>query len=536
MKHPARYAAVAALILIIGVFYYRSIFFQFVGDDYYYLLRMEASSNIHEALKFLWQPTVLSVYFRPMAWLPYFTGYLVDPHVTVWFHFLSITLHIFNVLIVYFTARYLTGSGIVAFFAALIFGLHPINSEVVTFVAIFGDIAFTFFCLISLILFALFCAGNNVKAYLFSLIAYTLALLSKEAAAITPLLIIMTGVALYKLKGIRLKNPWAIAPYFAITAFYLILRPVSQLGILSLMPSPQKALKLVYYIRDLVIPFEVIPLKNFVYQNMPVASFLAVSLLALILSVWLFFKRFKEPMAYLPLIWIGLTLLIPLAIPFSPVRRHLYLPLVGYSIFLSYIVYAASKKKLLFISLLSVFLIAGGIETQRRNSLYEYAGDLVHSSLAQLKKEMPVINKNATVFLVGLPGTVDNTYVFWSSPEDKIRFVYKDMGLPAHCLSVINFRKENIPEARVRFLDNRSFTYELDTDLYDYIRPAGVNPAGEGWTKEGGGVEYNIAGKDKYGNINKMTFRFPGYLYPGKEYLILGWKEGAIKLLGTIKE
>lgn len=462
--------------LILFSFYFPTFFYQFVGDDYFYLYKLETSANRIERIKLMWQSVVLRCYFRPLAWLPYFLGYLLDSKNTAWFHLLSVFLHIANSILVYVIVRFLLGNELIAFFSALFFGLHPINSEVISSAAIFGDISLTFFCLTALISFALFCISNMPKFYIFSLISNICALLSKEPAIMLPLLVILVAVVLYRMKHIQIRGPRIFIPYFLIAIFYLIYRRVNQFNTLTFLAfTPAQILKFVYYIRELVIPLEMSGFKHFVYQNKLMPPSLMISIVILILFSILFLKNCKQPIFLFSLIWVVLTLLIPLVSPFSPVRRHAYLPLVGYSIFSVYFIFYFLKRRFLSILLLSTILILAGAETGKRNSYYGYAGNLVKHSLKKLKEDLPAVDKETLILLVGLPGIVNNTYVFWPSPEDKIKFLYKNRDLSVYCLTVVNFKKDNIPDTIIDYHDDFTFTHNMDTDLERFINPAYVD-------------------------------------------------------------
>lgn len=136
--------------------------------------------------------------YRPLSLLTHALEYEFfgkDPFIS---HLINILLYTFLVLLLYHLLEeyfFKDQSPLIAFFSALIFAIHPIHTEAVANIKSRDELLSLMFLMISLILLFSFFRDQK-KIYLFagSLLAYTLALFSKESA-ITFLFII--PLALY---------------------------------------------------------------------------------------------------------------------------------------------------------------------------------------------------------------------------------------------------------------------------------------------------------------------------------------------------
>ncbi len=117
---------------------------------------------------------------------------------TVGYHVTNLALHIANALLIWLILRRLTIPG--AFWAALLFAVHPVNVESVAWISELKNVLAVFFFLLSVLWYLKFdqlAAANRssrigVKLwYSISLLAFTLAMLSKGSVAILPLILLL---------------------------------------------------------------------------------------------------------------------------------------------------------------------------------------------------------------------------------------------------------------------------------------------------------------------------------------------------------
>jgi protein O-mannosyl-transferase len=131
------------------------------------------------------------------------------------YHLLNLLLHCGSVLLVLVILRRASGALAVSLSAALLFALHPIQTETVTYISGRPTGMAAFFCLLSLYLylrtgearqegkgFALYYAG--------ALAAFAMALLAKETAIVVPGLLLLWHL-LFRKPAVHLQAPfWAI--------------------------------------------------------------------------------------------------------------------------------------------------------------------------------------------------------------------------------------------------------------------------------------------------------------------------------------
>jgi len=547
------------VLLITLMLYLPSLFYHFVGDDYVALEKLVTSCKLSQVFSICW-PGMLGGYLRPLQWIPYMLGYalagLPVPPDPLWqsngflsaYHLLNVIFHLANVILVYLIASFAFKSRYYGTFAAMIFAVHPTNSEVVCWIAVFGDASAAFFMLLSLMLFGKFyLSAKTPTAYLYysvSLLSFILALGSKEVAICLPLLIILATLFLEKTQGIKyeIKKRTSWLAYFLLVVLYFIARrlllPIKDLYWLDFFKRiPYALLKIAYFVRDLIMPVDLDLLKQFVYEHslLPIAVVFTLFLLVL-LSYFIITRARRYPVMLFSFLWIALTLIIPAAIPFAPMRRHLYLPLVGSSILMVSLA-TASKKKIVAV-ILGLFIILEIWTSIERNNLYKFSGNLVQSMLFNLKKDLPSIDSKSVFYLVGIPGTIKNTPVLWGAPEAKMHFIYQNPNLQVFGLSVLAFSQSNIKASDITFFDRFSFVESIASSSEEFIRVVGDNlsePDGKWLRHPRAPTEFKILKRDKFGHVTRATFRIdPAAIKAGKAYLV-GFKEGRLQVLESFK-
>lgn len=239
-----RITILALIIIIIGLVYANSLSNSFVWDDFLVIV----DNNFIKSWKnfpLIFSDSYLSPYvkkgccffvdagigsgetsYRPVVTLSYFLDYSFWKLNPFGYHLTSLILHMINALLVYFLANLLIKNNKAALLGALLFALHPVNSEAVNAIAFREDLLAFLFCLLSFFLY-LKSSGRERgrELYFFSLAAFFLALFSKEIAVTLPLLIILYDYYFsgwYREVLARFKRFYL--GYFAVLCFYLWVR------------------------------------------------------------------------------------------------------------------------------------------------------------------------------------------------------------------------------------------------------------------------------------------------------------------------
>jgi hypothetical protein len=131
---------------------------------------------------------VVSNYYRPLLLILFSLTYQVAGATGGPYHFLSIIFHLCAGVGVFFVCKKFS-SKLVAFVTALLFLIHPLQTEAVSYASGISDPIYVTFVMLTLLMFL-----NNTKRSLFlTPLFFSLALLSKESAFITPGLMIVVA-------------------------------------------------------------------------------------------------------------------------------------------------------------------------------------------------------------------------------------------------------------------------------------------------------------------------------------------------------
>lgn len=339
------------LILLVVLAFAASLQNAFVWDDYAHIVN---NPNIKLPLKDIssiftmpfWKfsgSKSKEVLYRPIVALLFVFNYKVWGMNSTGFHLTNLLIHLSAAIILYRVGLLLfekdKDKEFISLMGASIFAVHPLNSEMAGRAAS-GEVIFGFFVILSLY----FCLKERTCL---SLIAFFLALLSKETAVMFPFtLVILTT---HK-KGFK-KGLIEIIPYLILLGGYLILRMLVTASVFG-GSVPKAMLSKVFtmfaatsdYVRLLVIPY---PLSPFYPARWYESIFEPKVLLGVIilLSVIILSFRLRKEKAMLFLLLSPFFMLAPViwkVNTFSAgfdlgyiAERFLYIPAMMFSLFIS---------------------------------------------------------------------------------------------------------------------------------------------------------------------------------------------------------
>jgi len=167
-------------------------------------------------------------YYRPLLLFSFALNYAVGKLNPFGYHLVNNIIHIANgIIIFYILSWYVFKKQWMAFLAALIFLIHPAQSENVVYVPSRGDLLSSLFMLLGLLFWL---KGLEVKKYLYgtlSIVSLFLALLSRENAIIFPFLALVFYISFISkenfLTSIK-QGFFKLIPHGALVVLYLILR------------------------------------------------------------------------------------------------------------------------------------------------------------------------------------------------------------------------------------------------------------------------------------------------------------------------
>src|ERR1051326_1239125 len=177
--------AIVFLVVVVFVCYFNTLGNEFVFDD---LLLVIGNSRIrHLNLGLLLNS------YRPLRDISYAVDFALWGEHPFGFHATNMVIHAANVLLVFTLIRRFTGGLATATLAALIFAVHPIQTDAVTYISGRRDILFTLFYLLAFHCYLTYYrkrwSTEAVVYFILFFVLWALSLLSKEMAASLPILI-----------------------------------------------------------------------------------------------------------------------------------------------------------------------------------------------------------------------------------------------------------------------------------------------------------------------------------------------------------
>ena len=393
------YYQIFIIITLTSVVYFNTFQAPFHFDD-------ETAIVGNEALKSLESINGYRFISRYILFLTFHLNYLIGEYNVLGYHVVNLLLHLSVSILVYLMAGLtlrcsepLGYSSLrnIPLLSALLFSVHPINTESVTYIVSRSSILATFFYLLSLYLFirGYIAEGEgyaNFKRglfYLSSIASFVLAIGSKEDTVTLPIILLLyLFFFLYRGKGI-VNFLKAYRVYIAIPSVlliaYLLYRFYLFGGDMAITMSREilkyitpwkyflNELKVIvfYYLRLFLIPVNLnvdpdIPMSNLSIEPAVILAVILISLL-LFLSYKLFYK---SKLLSFSILWFLITLIptssiVPL-LDFAAEHR-LYLPAVGLSIGFADLLNRISRYKNVIITMV---LLSLSVMTVKRNIIW----------------------------------------------------------------------------------------------------------------------------------------------------------------------
>ncbi|MFY9309511.1 MAG: tetratricopeptide repeat protein [Bacteroidia bacterium] len=214
------------LIIITMVIYMKSMNNQFINtwDDHGYVSENPDITTLHGdsvgyTIKKTFSSYVLGNY-HPITMLSYcmeYAKYKLNPKP---YHVTNLVIHILNTLLVFFFIWLLTGQQWVAFITALLFGIHPMHVESVSWISERKDVLYTFFSLGALCTYIFYLKKESRKRlyYILTIALFLLALLSKAMAV--SVAILFFAVDYFLERKINMKVILEKAPFILLSLIF----------------------------------------------------------------------------------------------------------------------------------------------------------------------------------------------------------------------------------------------------------------------------------------------------------------------------
>lgn len=325
------------------------------------------------------------------------------------YHLFNFLLHLGSAILVwYFTILTLNTplmqkesiaayAKLISLFAGTVFLLHPIQTQPVNYIIQRATLLAVFFYMASLSLYVKARlrdkntpgSGIGKVYYIGSLLSAILSMFSKEMAISLPLTICLYELCFIKTKehfGLKYVIPFlAIIPVIPLTMF--LTKSVDVFGMHRISEDSPGISSGHYFLTQLrvmvtYLRLAILPLNQNLDYDYPVAKSMLdipvvsslLFLLLILVSAFRFFDKFK--LAAFGIFWFFITLLPESSvIPIKDVifEHRLYLPIVGFSLFLpSGLYYLLKERSVKFTVIILSFLIVGySVMTYQRNRVWK---------------------------------------------------------------------------------------------------------------------------------------------------------------------
>jgi len=195
--------------------------FTFYTHDYFFLLKISRASSLGGFLNFFnftQGPEGLGVY-RPLTTQAFYylsnSVFNLNP---LALHVISFATFFLVIYLVYKLVNTIAKNNSIALFAAFLYATSATHYGHLYYLASYQELGLAVFCLLAVVFFIKFARKGNSKHYFLSIIAYVLALLSKETAIVIPgILVLVYGfLRLNKEKVVSIKKSVLVVLGFVI--------------------------------------------------------------------------------------------------------------------------------------------------------------------------------------------------------------------------------------------------------------------------------------------------------------------------------
>lgn len=421
------------IVLVVGLAcFIQSVRYEFVFDDQLFVVENPAIRTLARPWRFLTDSSTYAggdgrwYIYRPLATFTFALNYSVDGLEPRGYHLVNAVVHALNGALLYLLLLRLFGRWVPALTGALLFVVHPVQTEAVTWVAGRGNVLFLFFMLLAMLAHVRQFEHQGRCRLLWQVLAalgYVLALLSKEHAIVLPGLLFLHEFLLVK-PEVRGSWPRRLPYYTALAVImagylltrHLVLGQTRQCGywggglyatVCTMIPVGLIYLRLMLFPAWLRVVYHEADYIRTALWSAPVLVGLAVELGILAAAVICYRRK--------PLITFAVGCVV---LGFAPVsnlvpmgaivnERFMYLPMIGFSMLVGLAVGWSSlrlrrlRPQLAHVLGTGVFviLLCLAVLTVERNRAWRNAQTLFEPNVALAPRSWKVHNNLGTSFM-----------------------------------------------------------------------------------------------------------------------------------------
>ncbi|MDD5687707.1 MAG: tetratricopeptide repeat protein [Elusimicrobia bacterium] len=234
--------AIGVIVIATIVVYYNSFKVPFLWDDRSKIVDNPDIKKLSNITTKLIYPSAANKTFerndpsRPLVYLTFTLNYYIGKLNPFGYHLFNLIIHIFNVILIFFLTKKILSytnllnlsiyhSFIFSLFVSLLFAIHPVNTNSVTYLFSRSVLLATFFYLLS-ILFFIKTFEKNKTFYILSLLSFILALFARQDVVTLPAIILLFDYIIlsdFSAKKV-IENKYYHVPYWILFVGFLLFR------------------------------------------------------------------------------------------------------------------------------------------------------------------------------------------------------------------------------------------------------------------------------------------------------------------------
>jgi tetratricopeptide (TPR) repeat protein len=390
-------------------------------DDYEYVVKNFKMRNLGvESIKAFFSDIHMGNY-HPLTMLSLAIDYHISGLSPNMYQFTNILLHLINTTLVFWLVLLLLNhihykrSIEIAIITAVLFGVHTLHVESVSWVSERKDVLYSMFFLFSLIAYVKYVIEKKNKFYFYSLILFLLSLLSKGQAVSLAVTILAVDY-LFSRKLLSRKVILEKIPFFALAlAFGFIAIYAQQSGesihVKEVSYVNERILFACYgfimYIFKLIIPLRLSAYYSYpdeIHGSLPVEFwFYLVAVVALIVLFIYLFKKQKRVLVFAFLFYVMNIFLVLQLLPVGNAimaDRYSYIPSIGFFFLIgigySYVVDRSKNIRVLVIFIMIAYVILLAFMTSSRIRIWHDSLTLWNNVISRHDNfSIPYINRGS---------------------------------------------------------------------------------------------------------------------------------------------
>ena len=407
MKKYYPYVIVAAIVCLSGGIYWNSLYNKFVNmDDPDLIVQNKYIKALNvQNIQAIFTPGVAGGTYQPIRTLSYALDYRFWKLNPVGYHLTNILCHACSTLLIFFIAYALAedkkqsplegGRGVYhllpfvyACLASLLFAVHPVHVEAVTWLSGRRDVLSVALALLSFYCFLQFLKNspphplsfadakergnpglatspsllrreggggelkNTVFFYLLSLLLFAMGLLAKSSVVVLPFLLVLYDICFLPSRSRKWRRMWDYVPFFLVASgFTVVFMSVARASgvarttyhgegayttFLTMLRVFAEYIYMLFIPRNLSLTYGIRPVSSVWEPSLLIAAAVLGSIAVLTVLAWK-----KSKLAFFGICWFFISLLpVSNIIPIAIVKadRYLYLPSVGFCLVMAWII------------------------------------------------------------------------------------------------------------------------------------------------------------------------------------------------------